>query len=75
MAGGADGERGRNMWVNKSGRAVSLSGKNTARREAGDRIVIMSPGGGGYNRPGDRVEGGTRRPDGVVGVANGTVPG
>ncbi|TQN69083.1 5-oxoprolinase [Colletotrichum shisoi] len=73
MAGGADGERGRNVWVKKGGRVVNLGGKNTAKMEAGDRIVIMSPGGGGYGRPEDRVEGGTRRPDGFVGAANGTV--
>ncbi|KAK2047661.1 hydantoinase B/oxoprolinase [Colletotrichum somersetense] len=73
MAGGEDGQRGRNLWVKKSGRVVNLGGKNTARMEAGDRIIIMSPGGGGYGRPEDRVEGDKKQPKGFVGVANGTV--
>ncbi|GKT56854.1 LOW QUALITY PROTEIN: 5-oxoprolinase [Colletotrichum tofieldiae] len=73
MAGGEDGQRGRNVWVKKSGRVVNLGGKNTARMEAGDRIIIMSPGGGGYGRPEDRVEGEKKQVNGFVGVANGTV--
>ncbi|KAK1999727.1 hydantoinase B/oxoprolinase [Colletotrichum falcatum] len=73
MAGGENGQRGRNVWVKKSGRVVNLGGKNTARMEAGDRIVIMSPGGGGYGRPEDRIEGEMKQPKGFVGVANGTV--
>ncbi|KAK0372786.1 hydantoinase B/oxoprolinase [Colletotrichum limetticola] len=73
MAGGEDGQRGRNVWVKKSGRVVNLGGKNTAMMEAGDRIVIMSPGGGGYGRPEDRVEGKAKPAAAFVGVANGTV--
>ncbi|KAJ3950419.1 uncharacterized protein N0V96_001564 [Colletotrichum fioriniae] len=73
MAGGEDGQRGRNVWVKKSGRIVNLGGKNTAMMEAGDRIVIMSPGGGGYGRPEDRVEGEAKPAAAFVGVANGTV--
>ncbi|KAL0941164.1 5-oxoprolinase (hydantoinase B/oxoprolinase) [Colletotrichum truncatum] len=72
LNGGDDGQRGRNVWIKKSGRVVNLGGKNTAMMEAGDRIVVMSPGGGGWGKPEDRVEG-KRQVNGFVGVANGTV--
>ncbi|TEA15231.1 Uncharacterized protein C8034_v002380 [Colletotrichum sidae] len=73
LEGGQDGERGRNVWVKKSGRVINLGGKNTAMMEAGDRIVVMSPGGGGWGRPEDRVECDEQSGNGFVGVANGTV--
>lgn len=53
MAGGGDGSRGVNMWIRKdpetgNARDISLGGKATTPMNIGDRIVIMTPGGGGY---------------------------
>ncbi|KAM0327180.1 hypothetical protein ACHAQA_006312 [Verticillium albo-atrum] len=48
-AGGGNGGMGRNTWVRKSdGLAISLGGKATASFAKGDRIIIETPGGGGY---------------------------
>ncbi|KAK4705080.1 5-oxoprolinase (ATP-hydrolyzing), partial [Phenoliferia sp. Uapishka_3] len=56
MAGGQPGKSGRNLWVRKladgSELTVSLGGKNSAPMAAGDRIVIETPGGGGYGEEG-----------------------
>lgn len=56
--GGEDGARGVNLWVrnykNKKGeieeRIYNLSGRASVDVSAGDRIVIMTPGGGGWGR-------------------------
>ncbi|KAI9731146.1 MAG: hypothetical protein M1834_005339 [Cirrosporium novae-zelandiae] len=49
MNGGENGERGQNLWVKRGGRRIiNLGGKNSVRVEAGDRMVIRTPGGGGY---------------------------
>ncbi len=78
LEGGHEGQRGRNLWVrSRSGRNINLGGKNTAMMDVGDRIVIMSPGGGGWGKPGSRVQvnghSATAAPKSFVGVANGTV--
>ncbi|KAH8892116.1 hypothetical protein GQ53DRAFT_863833 [Thozetella sp. PMI_491] len=52
MNGGSDGKRGVNLWVKKNGRTINFGGKNTAQMHKGDRIVIQSPGGGGWGVPG-----------------------
>ena len=47
--GGQDGKCGENLVKFKSsGRIVSLGGKNTINLDVGDRIVIKTPGGGGF---------------------------
>ncbi|KAI4596365.1 hypothetical protein KJ359_005494 [Pestalotiopsis sp. 9143b] len=51
MEGGGEGRRGENLWVKKNGRVINLGGKNTAMMNAGDRIVVQSPGGGGWGEP------------------------
>ncbi|KAI2609226.1 hydantoinase B/oxoprolinase [Hypoxylon sp. NC1633] len=51
LNGGEDGKRGRNLWIKKNGRIINLGGKNTAKVDVGDRIVIESPGGGGWGGP------------------------
>ncbi|CAN0493992.1 unnamed protein product, partial [Hapterophycus canaliculatus] len=33
------------------GRTVSLGGKNTVHVDAGDRLTILTPGGGGHGSP------------------------
>lgn len=80
LAGGQDGEVGKNIWVRrvkkvegsdadisanegttpKGGeeteveyREVSIGGKNTAEMQAGERIIVMTPGGGGWGKEGD----------------------
>lgn len=54
MAGGEDAECGQNLWIRKlpTGeiRTINLGGKNTAAMKAGERIIINTPGGGGYGR-------------------------
>ncbi|KAL2278208.1 hypothetical protein FJTKL_14623 [Diaporthe vaccinii] len=55
MAGGCDGARGRNIWVRKdlkngSERYISLGGRATTMMNPGDRIIVQTPGGGGYGK-------------------------
>lgn len=53
MAGGEAGKRGKNLWVKKdpvdgSTRTISMGGKATIMAGVGDRVIIQTPGGGGY---------------------------
>ncbi|KAF4982247.1 hypothetical protein FZEAL_2131 [Fusarium zealandicum] len=52
--GGEDGAMGRNLWVTSDGtgaeKIVSLGGKATVEVAKGDRVVIETPGGGGWGR-------------------------
>lgn len=53
LEGGKNAQRGRNTWVQKSsGRHTNIGGKNSVSVAAGDRLVIETPGGGGYGTPG-----------------------
>ncbi|TPX11311.1 uncharacterized protein E0L32_001129 [Thyridium curvatum] len=61
MAGGDEGKRGLNLWIRRdpedgSVRTINLGGKATAHMNAGDRIIVLTPGGGGYGRAPDKVE-------------------
>lgn len=50
-AGGEDGARGEN-WVSRRGGALArIGGKATVEVEAGDRLRICTPGGGGWGVP------------------------
>jgi N-methylhydantoinase B len=49
-AGGAAGRTGRNARVRANGAREELPGKFQKRFEAGDRLIVESPGGGGYGR-------------------------
>ncbi|KAH7140192.1 hydantoinase B/oxoprolinase [Dactylonectria estremocensis] len=75
LEGGEDGQRGQNLWLKSSGRVINLGGKNTAMMAAGDRIVVQSPGGGGWGTPGvwTGSNGVSDSKHKFVGVANGTV--
>ena len=64
LHGGEDAACGQNMWVRRlkkqngqaeetEERRINLGAKNTASMEPGDRIIIMTPGGGGYGKAGD----------------------
>ncbi|KAF2436136.1 hypothetical protein EJ08DRAFT_729338 [Tothia fuscella] len=37
-------------------RQINLGGKNTASMQAGERIIIMTPGGGGWGKPGEEKQ-------------------
>lgn len=69
ILGGESASKGVNLWVRREGgdgdgkeRVVSLGGKATIQVKGGDRLVIMTPGGGGcgnkHDDVKDRVEGG-----------------
>ena len=51
LQGGAPGAPGENRVVRADGREDQLGGKAEVRLDAGDRIVIATPGGGGYGPP------------------------
>lgn len=48
LLGGGGGAPGVNLWIRRDGRTVSLGGKATVQVQGGDRIRILTPGGGGY---------------------------
>jgi 5-oxoprolinase (ATP-hydrolysing) len=51
LDGGQPGKPGKNLFIRRDGRIINLGGKNEIRAEAGDRIKILTPGGGGYGPP------------------------
>jgi 5-oxoprolinase (ATP-hydrolysing) len=57
MAGGRPGQPGRQWIVRSDGREVELAGIDGAELEAGDRLVLETPGGGGWGRPPGRPPG------------------
>jgi 5-oxoprolinase (ATP-hydrolysing) len=55
MEGGGKGMVGLNLWVTRDEetgeeRRVNLGGKNTVKVKRGDRIVVMTPGGGAWGK-------------------------
>ncbi|VUC30993.1 unnamed protein product [Clonostachys rosea] len=52
MAGGGPAERGLNLWLRRDGSVINVGGKASFQPKAGDRIRILTPGGGGYGEPG-----------------------
>lgn len=48
LLGGCDAARGVNLWLRSDGKVVSLGGKATVEVKGGDRIMLLTPGGGGY---------------------------
>ncbi|KAJ5092072.1 hypothetical protein NUU61_006942 [Penicillium alfredii] len=49
MAGGYPAARGQNLWFRREdGRVINVGGKATFYAQAGDRMRICTPGGGGY---------------------------
>ena len=51
LEGGLPGKQGKNIFIRSDGRTLNLGGKNEIQAEAGDRIRILTPGGGGYGTP------------------------
>ncbi|WVW78058.1 hypothetical protein I302_100009 [Kwoniella bestiolae CBS 10118] len=56
--GGEDGALGINTWIKKAvkSRRINLGGKAAVPMLAGDRLVIMTPGGGGWGPVSDRKD-------------------
>jgi 5-oxoprolinase (ATP-hydrolysing) len=57
LEGGEPGELGLNLWLTKDkytglSRRVNMGGKGSIPMAAGDRVVINTPGGGGYGTKG-----------------------
>ena len=52
LAGGGAGARGRNTLLRADGTVVVLAGNDAVEVDPGDRIVIETPGGGGYGAAG-----------------------
>ncbi len=52
-SGGGDGGRGRNAVVRSDGREEELAPKATVRLSRGDRLIVETPGGGGYGAAAD----------------------
>ncbi|RDW85270.1 hypothetical protein BP6252_02860 [Coleophoma cylindrospora] len=55
LEGGGPGEQGLNLWFPKDEgngleRKINLGGKNTVQVQTHDRVVIMTPGGGGWGK-------------------------
>lgn len=52
LAGGKNGQKGKNRWIHADGSPTLLPGRCTFKACQGDRIVIQTPGGGGWGQPG-----------------------
>lgn len=50
LNGGATGKTGEQRLIKKDGDEIFLKGMDSAEAEAGDRVVIATPGGGGYGK-------------------------
>lgn len=47
--GGQNGQKGINLWVRSGGQnIINIGSKNSVKMTPGDRIIIKTPGGGGY---------------------------
>ncbi|MDV7396218.1 hydantoinase B/oxoprolinase family protein, partial [Arthrospira platensis SPKY1] len=51
MEGGEPGKPGAQYLIRKNGRREALKGIDSRDLQAGDRIVIETPGGGGWGQP------------------------
>lgn len=64
LAGGGDAQCGQNIWVRRipkpdgrwEERHINMGAKNSAQMQAGERIIVRTPGGGGWGRPGDQSD-------------------
>ncbi|SCU82279.1 LAME_0C00452g1_1 [Lachancea meyersii CBS 8951] len=53
LNGGQDGARGMNLWIRKdSGSVTNIGAKSTITVQPGDRVIIKTPGGGGWGKAG-----------------------
>lgn len=64
LEGGEDAQCGQNIWIRKvpgqngdtQTKFINLGGKNTANMQPGERIVIKTPGGGGWGKAGSEKQ-------------------
>jgi N-methylhydantoinase B/oxoprolinase/acetone carboxylase alpha subunit len=49
LGGGEPGKTGKNVLV-RDGRKLKLRGKITIRAKTGDKVIVETPGGGGYGK-------------------------
>jgi 5-oxoprolinase (ATP-hydrolysing) len=50
LAGGEDAQPGANMVIRADGETIALKGRDEIAVEAGDEILIATPGGGGFGK-------------------------
>ena len=50
LKGGKNGKKGKNLLVKKD-KTFNLTGKNSFKAEKGDKLIILTPGGGGFFSP------------------------
>ncbi|KAK9839403.1 hypothetical protein WJX81_000039 [Elliptochloris bilobata] len=55
LDGGEAAQRGVNLLLRRDGRKVSLGGKATVELRGGERLLILTPGGGGFGAEGEEV--------------------
>ncbi len=48
LEGGGPGDRGLNLFIRADGRTLNVGAKNEIRAEPGDRLQVLTPGGGGF---------------------------
>ncbi|HEY6635836.1 MAG TPA: hydantoinase B/oxoprolinase family protein, partial [Acidimicrobiia bacterium] len=51
LAGGGPGATGEDWLVHADGSRERLAGKTTVPVTAGDRLIVLTPGGGGWGIP------------------------
>ena len=52
LEGGKPGKQGKNIFIHRNEKRINLGGKKEVLVQAGDRIRILTPGGGGFGLPG-----------------------
>ncbi|MGH8941617.1 MAG: hydantoinase B/oxoprolinase family protein, partial [Acidimicrobiia bacterium] len=51
LAGGGPGATGEDLLIKPGGRHERLPAKSTTQVSAGDRLRVLTPGGGGWGQP------------------------
>ncbi|MCG8551320.1 MAG: hydantoinase B/oxoprolinase family protein, partial [Desulfobacterales bacterium] len=51
LEGGEPGEKGVNIFMKKEGISIAMGAKNEIPAQPGERIRILTPGGGGFGTP------------------------
>lgn len=55
VQGGKPGSVGVNLLIDNTGRVINLGSKSTVTVNAGDRLRVQTPGGGGYGNPTNQI--------------------
>ncbi|CAH3139957.1 unnamed protein product [Porites lobata] len=55
VQGGNPGSVGVNLLIDNTGRVINLGSKSTVTVNAGDRLRVQTPGGGGYGNPTNQI--------------------